>query len=401
MSLLAAAAKAPHIDWAGISSLLALFAGAVVVLLVGLLRSRAVFGLISLAALTALLYFHLRAPRLVPPKTYYPPERPISPAVYGGTQLYMPDDGVVTNSTACTSDGTESGSVATCTPSFCKNLADVISAPTKPTCAFQSSSQTAYADAVRQAQPACESTCSQNTAHPFCAKAFLAATFGGRANGVLAAYCNNNYLVIHSTGNASYQHNLDNVPHPPTGPSNCFTREASIGGGGYHKFKIPLSPVSLGVAAVSNNVNTNAFPGGAAINGSCTLDAKLGSCYMPADKLGVSRGFNPNGPDGVNIDGAEIFPMFNNMNVIDAAQCNQDGCGAHVGQGGGQPHVHGDPFGPLCLYSSKNYTSTSAHPPLIGFAFDGFSIYGRHLYATTLGASVSLDACGGHTHGTL
>jgi NADH-quinone oxidoreductase subunit N len=40
MTLLAAAVKAPHIDWAGISSLLALFAGAVVVLLVGLLRAR-------------------------------------------------------------------------------------------------------------------------------------------------------------------------------------------------------------------------------------------------------------------------------------------------------------------------------------------------------------------------
>ncbi|MEV4420272.1 NADH-quinone oxidoreductase subunit N [Patulibacter sp. NPDC049589] len=35
-----AATKAPHIDWAGISSLLALFAGSVVVLLVGLLRAR-------------------------------------------------------------------------------------------------------------------------------------------------------------------------------------------------------------------------------------------------------------------------------------------------------------------------------------------------------------------------
>ena len=35
-----AAAKAPDIDWAGISSLLALLAGAVVVLMVGLLRAR-------------------------------------------------------------------------------------------------------------------------------------------------------------------------------------------------------------------------------------------------------------------------------------------------------------------------------------------------------------------------
>jgi hypothetical protein len=55
---------------------------------------------------------------------------------------------------------------------------------------------------------------------------------------------------------------------------------------------------------------------------------------------------------------------------------------ADVGQGGGAPHLHGDPFGSypgMCLYSKANYSSLSAHPPQIGWSRDGYSIYGRYL----------------------
>lgn len=72
----------------------------------------------------------------------------------------------------------------------------------------------------------------------------------------------------------------------------------------------------------------------------------------------------------------------------------------HVGQGGGQPHLHGDPFGSWCLYSASNYSSETAHPPQIGWSFDGPSIYGRHLYTTTEGYDTTLDSCGGHVHGS-
>lgn len=30
-------------------------------------------------------------------------------------------------------------------------------------------------------------------------------------------------------------------------------------------------------------------------------------------------------------------------------------------------HYHGDPFGDNCMYSAKDYSSTTAHPPLIGY----------------------------------
>ena len=72
----------------------------------------------------------------------------------------------------------------------------------------------------------------------------------------------------------------------------------------------------------------------------------------------------------------------------------------HVGGGGGQPHLHGDPYGSWCLYSAIDYSSTTVHPPQIGWSFDGPSIYGRHLSASNLGYTVGLDSCGGHIHGS-
>ena len=50
------------------------------------------------------------------------------------------------------------------------------------------------------------------------------------------------------------------------------------------------------------------------------------------------------------------------------------------------------------MYSVADYKSTTAHPPLIAWSFDGLDVYGRYLYSTSLGQSVPLDACGGHIH---
>ena len=71
-----------------------------------------------------------------------------------------------------------------------------------------------------------------------------------------------------------------------------------------------------------------------------------------------------------------------------------------MGGGGGQPHLHGDPFGSWCLYSLSNYTSGNVHPPQIGWAFDGLSIYGRHVSTQNYGFYIDLDDCGGHQHGS-
>jgi hypothetical protein len=96
--------------------------------------------------------------------------------------------------------------------------------------------------------------------------------------------------------------------------------------------------------------------------------------------------------------------MFNNRGSYTPENCEVDACNEHVGQGGGQPHLHGDPFGPTCLYSKANYTNVAGafdatvHPPLVGFSLDGYPIYGRHLSANAVGYSAALDTCGGHAH---
>jgi hypothetical protein len=80
--------------------------------------------------------------------------------------------------------------------------------------------------------------------------------------------------------------------------------------------------------------------------------------------------------------------VYNNRGQYTPQDCEVDACNEHVGQGGGQPHLHGDPFHStdgVCLYGPANYTSDSAHPPLWGFSLDGYNIYGRHLSANNEG----------------
>ena len=90
--------------------------------------------------------------------------------------------------------------------------------------------------------------------------------------------------------------------------------------------------------------------------------------------------------------------MWNNNGGWTPEKCEVDNCNQHVGQGGGQPHLHGDPFGPTCLYSASNYSALDAHPPQIGWANDGLYIYGRYLSANAPGFTTALDDCGGHIH---
>eukprot|EP00933_Yihiella_yeosuensis_P068701 TRINITY_DN7462_c0_g1_i1.p1 TRINITY_DN7462_c0_g1~~TRINITY_DN7462_c0_g1_i1.p1 ORF type:complete len:468 (+),score=104.16 TRINITY_DN7462_c0_g1_i1:167-1405(+) len=112
------------------------------------------------------------------------------------------------------------------------------------------------------------------------------------------------------------------------------------------------------------------------------------------------------------VNGQSIFPIYNNNAKYTPEKCEVDSCSNHVGQGGGQPHFHGDPFGDQdssgsspdkCLYGPSNYSgsSKSSHPPIIGFAHDGHLIYGRYLSTSAPGfAAPLLDACGGHSHTT-
>ena len=105
---------------------------------------------------------------------------------------------------------------------------------------------------------------------------------------------------------------------------------------------------------------------------------------------------------GVSTTGQSIYPLYSNVVRITLDACEVDSCNEHVGQGGGQPHLHGDPFhasDTMCHYGPANYTDgTDGHPPVIGFAYDGPTIYGRYLSTSAPGFSDGLDDCGGHEH---
>ena len=90
-----------------------------------------------------------------------------------------------------------------------------------------------------------------------------------------------------------------------------------------------------------------------------------------------------------------IEKRFNKFLLIEYVKI--DWCSTHAGQGFDY-HYHGDPFGSNCMYSASDYNSSVSHPPLIGFALDGFYIYGRYLDDQAPGYNVPLDACGGHIH---
>ncbi|KAG2428765.1 hypothetical protein HXX76_011466 [Chlamydomonas incerta] len=146
-------------------------------------------------------------------------------------------------------------------------------------------------------------------------------------------------------------------------------------------FKVPLSYALMPDGA------SNA---GGFLTASDQLGPTANGSYIPLPKAG---------PTCFAINGAAIFPPYNDRAVLTWEACEIDKCNAHVGQGFDY-HFHGDPFGPSCLYNASSYGS-STHPPLIGFGLDGPWLFGRYTGSSQPGFSVALDACGGHTHDSL
>ncbi|MEW5318335.1 MAG: hypothetical protein WDW38_009563 [Sanguina aurantia] len=204
----------------------------------------------------------------------------------------------------------------------------------------------------------------------------------GNMQGIKAAYCTDQFLVVHSDGSPNHATYLNGIPKPPGGGAEgtsyvnqCVTRTFARQ---WFTFKVPINFVLL-AAGASNAPNFVAQ--------SDMLYNKASSAYIP---LPVG------GPDAFALDGGAIFPPYNNEGGYTWESCEMDKCNAHVGQGFDY-HYHGDPYGASCMYNSTSYTP-GGHPPHIGFSLDGPWLYGRHLAATDLGWSTTLDTCGGHTH---
>ena len=247
-------------------------------------------------------------------------------------------------------------------------------------------------------QGSCRATCTQRTTG-ICSGSFLANVLKGR--GVKYAYCNDKWLVIGATGESGHwTPNLNDVPNPPgttVGGVGYCTGELTMTVGIARTTFFPLDIVDLPTGVSTNNIHL--------FDGSTTIGGNTGPITNrdSSKSIGATAYGLPNGAGvGTMVNGIANWVTQNDQGEWSEGVCEVDSCNQHVGQGGGQPHAHGDMFADThtCLYGTSNYSSgVNGHPPVIGFANDGHLIYGRYLSNSAPGFGAPLlDQCGGHKH---
>jgi hypothetical protein len=133
----------------------------------------------------------------------------------------------------------------------------------------------------------------------------------------------------------------------------------------YQVYKIPLN--------VTNEYGFS--PAFAPKHGGSLIPSSLGSREDGGVDVGIRLPIS--GAIGVAINGVPIYPSFDNADYVVWEVCEGDACSSHAGKGGDY-HYHGDPYGAFCMYNQSHYGGPSEHPPIIGFAADGYVIYGRY-----------------------
>ena len=98
----------------------------------------------------------------------------------------------------------------------------------------------------------------------------------------------------------------------------------------------------------------------------------------------------PGGPIGVTTDGIAIFNGLDAAGRDAVAHEVQDACGGHP-EMRGTYHVH-------AIHGCLVRGTATSHSPLVGYALDGFAIFGPRGSGGALLANGDLDACHGHTH---
>lgn len=110
---------------------------------------------------------------------------------------------------------------------------------------------------------------------------------------------------------------------------------------------------------------------------------------LPADpQPAAAPSCLPMGPIGVALSGAVFFSALDAEGRDAVAQELMDGCEGHPGPGGQYHYHHGSP----CFDNG----APGRHSPLIGFALDGFGIYGPRDEGGVEIANAALDECHGH-----
>ncbi len=198
------------------------------------------------------------------------------------------------------------------------------------------------------------------------------------------------FMVVVNYGNQASPNGLKDITRPPgdgTQPyeSGKVTRYSNLEN---YVSMIPMKDYGQ-VSAVTENTFTKTLwsdvPG----------TTKSKDVYTYADTA----------DNGLLIDGSVMFPIFNNTLLPSPLVGELSASGCHVGQGGGGPHCHADGYqasAGLGLYNDSDYVGV-AHPPLIGFGYDGIALFASYRTSDTSlkGYDTALDAFGGHDHNSI
>lgn len=139
-------------------------------------------------------------------------------------------------------------------------------------------------------------------------------------------------------------------------------------------------PVAAGTEAAGIDRNPNAIS-------TQDLDWDLPADPQVADEPSCL----PMGAIGVLTTGAVVFNALDARGEDAVAHEVQDACQGHP-ERSGQYHYHS-------LTTCLEDGSDGTHSELVGWALDGFGLYGRYGEDGTAVTNADLDACHGHTHG--
>ena len=188
----------------------------------------------------------------------------------------------------------------------------------------------------------------------------------------MVEYSTNN-VFIHTKGIPSYP----TGPFPDGNPSQAEDQDAI--------FKFPLNPVeNTGTSTATTGGNIGVF-----INGVALFDYRDGVAWNPSTNALCGGPGNPPCPGG---PGAS---MDWNRDAIPAEMAGFDCSKGHPAMGNYHHHQNPSAFdldlnvvSTICnLYDADGLYAidSTQHSPLIGFAYDGFPIYGSYGYANTDG----------------
>lgn len=122
-----------------------------------------------------------------------------------------------------------------------------------------------------------------------------------------------------------------------------------------------------------------------------SIEAQSISWSLPLDpQVAAEPSCLGQGAIAIASSGAVFFNPVDADGIIAAANEILDGCRGHPAPGG-QYHYHSD--SPVCL----DHGDATGHSPLVGYALDGFGVYGHYGTDGELVTNAELDECHGHT----